>query len=189
MPLIWDTPWVKILHAHNVSFSRIYLNGGLMLMKSLVLFLFLYFSFFAACDTDAGDSTMSTSYPAPRGSYVGIQLTNLQTGANGNDFDCSKPANNGLLFMDPNTTNTLQICTKDGTKQPVAFPQACFNQFCSYCPTCSSPTTSCTPASQCADGFIRSTTVQNTFSSDGKHQVNVYLCCSTHSTINNFDRL
>jgi len=104
-------------------------------MKTAFLTLLVYFSILPTLSIFAGDSTITVNYPAPSGAYNKVVLQNLASAP-----DCTKNytlngttvySNAGVLYLDP-TTQTLNMCTNDGTATPVPYPEACFNRFCSW---------------------------------------------------------
>ena len=150
-------------------------------MKTLVLRSFLCFSIFTACAAYAGDSSMVVNYPAPSGSYNKIVLQN----SNG-DPNCAAPgpegvgySNAGILFMHNNGgTQTLEICTNDGTATPVPYPETCFNRFCSC--LAATPSVPCTCAfTSCPTGYSQAHSMVDSFTPDGgTTYVNSTICCS-----------
>ena len=103
-------------------------------MKIFVISLFLYISFFVPYDIYAGVDTMNASYPAPNGSYNKLVLQSLTTAPSCSAKSNGVYTNAGMLYMDP-ATNTLQMCTNDGTAVAVPYPETCFNRFCSWTDT------------------------------------------------------
>jgi hypothetical protein len=151
-------------------------------MKTLVIGLFLYFLLATTCTLYAGNSSMLVNYPAPSGAYNKIVLQNSK-----GDPSCTIPSNAGILFMST-VTNSLEICTSDGTAKPVLYPETCFNRFlsCTNGPTTPVPVTwICTNTASCPTGYLPSTTTTNVSSSfqpdpaNSKNLwVNSYVCCS-----------
>ncbi len=158
-------------------------------MKIFIFALFLYFSILATCGIYAGNNTLLSSYPAPNGSYNKVTLQNLSVNP-----DCTQASNAGQLFIDT-STNTLQMCTKDGTNKPVPYNETCFNRFCS-CTAGGCSSASCNASgftgSPCPAGYVQGkyTTggvvkpINDPFTTSAGYTVYSTVCCNGNGTPN-----
>ncbi len=167
-------------------------------MKKFLFTLFLYFLSFAATAVYAGNNNLTVNFPAPSGSYNKLVLQNLK------ETDttlCQGGASSaGMLFYNQ-PTQSLEMCTGDGTGAPVPYPETCFNRFCSCdvggCDTVCTNTnnfnygikvTAALNNNPCPVPYFQATSngnyaVTDNFSPDSNIQVYSTVCCNNNSTV------
>jgi hypothetical protein len=155
-------------------------------MKILATILFLYCSLFTAEGIFAANTTLTTEYPSPNGSYNKVIITPQPT----TNITCNaaNPQNVGLLYY---SGNALQLCANVNvggvfTPTPVPANQTCFNRFCSVNAI---TLISCFPANPCPAGYtqaeISGTPIADSFSTttNGNYTVFTTACCSSGSPV------
>jgi len=148
-------------------------------MKNLIFTLFLSFSLIPGPTAFAGNSSLIFTYPPANANYNKLILENAQGTTN---VDCTKASNAGLLFM---SANTLQMCTNDGTKVAVPYPETCFNQFCSGLNVDCSTVHACPPGyteQKVGGNFIAGSFKVSTVAGTD-YWASYSICCSTGAVV------